>query len=226
MISLFHKNQKIIVIISAVIILLFIFSSIGYMGVSGVTSNNSVAVVGKEKISANMYETLTAGQLRQIRAMGVEDNEQMRAMVQSQVLGALIRESALYQSARAAGFGTSDYQIAFLVHRMFNVGGIFSKNQYVDYLLENYRMKPAAFEKYLKHSLTAAIFERSVIQPFKLTPQEIEYVYQGQHGSMKDFAKNKEQFIPTVSESKNQAAMQMFFDHFSKTTEIRTMLPQ
>lgn len=225
MISVFHKNQKLIVIISAVIIFLFILSSIGYMGFEGVRgafNGAAVAKVGDAEISGRLYNTLLNMQARQMAAAGAEfDDASLAQYLKMAVLSSLVREEAFYQSAKKMGLGVSDYQIGYTVQSMFNIGGIFNKQAYIAFAKENYRMRPQEFEALLEHNLTAEMFTGIINSPFKVTPAEAEYSYKTQNGSMKNYAKDKALFLPTVAETKNETAARLFFDNFASNTEIQ-----
>ncbi len=225
MISVFHKNQKLIVIISGVIILLFIFSSIGYMGassISAVSKSDAVAMVGKEKIKRSLFDSLYNNQSKRLAQMGMDlDDAQVKTFLEGQTVNSMVRETALHQEAMKAGFGVSDYEIGYIVQSMFNVGGIFNKQAYIAYTKENFRMMPDEFEDIMRYSQISGAYSRVVPTPFKLTPDEIAFSYQTQNGNMKDFEKNKTLFTPTLEESKTATAQKMFFDNFNKTTEVK-----
>lgn len=225
MISVFHKNQKLIVAISAVIIMLFILSSVGYMGFSGIksyVSESPAAKVGNTEISQKLYYTLLNSRVKQMANAGIDtDDAQIKNYIQSLVLSSLVREEAFYQSAQKLGLGVSDYEIGYIIHSMFNMGGVFNKAAYVAYTKENYRMMPEDFEALMKHNQVAAMYSSLIATPFKVTPGEALYSYKTQNKNTKNFEKDKALFLPTVVEAKTEAGQRMYFDHFANTTEIK-----
>ncbi|WP_428898205.1 SurA N-terminal domain-containing protein [Parelusimicrobium proximum] len=229
--SIFYKYKKPILVVT----LLFFLGGVFYVGasaVSAVAPGSAVATVGKGKVKFSTYETLVNLQLRQLQQLDIDldniDEEELVNSIRAQVLSSMITEEALYQSADKAGIGISDYEIAYEIKSspMFNYGGIFSKQIYTDALRQTFKMHPSEYEEFMKHSKMAQMFATVSGSVFRMSPEETAFVYQSQHGNMKDYDKNKALFEETTLEGKLEAGQKIFFTYFNdhNVTEIKDFM--
>ena len=85
-------------------------------------------------------------------------------------------------------------------------------------------MSPAEFEKQLRRGKLADRFRGVLYSHYKLTPEEIKYAYKTQHGNLKNFEQNKEDFSAQLMDTKMETAQIGFFDQFNNEVEIKTFL--
>ena len=85
-------------------------------------------------------------------------------------------------------------------------------------------MTPAQFENQLRKGKLADRFRGVLYSYYKLTPEEIKYEYKKQHGNLKNFDENKNEFASQLMDTKMQTAQTGFFDQFNSEVEIRTFL--
>ncbi len=225
MISFLIKHKKIILIIT----LAFFLGSIVYLGADAYRRgnfNNTAAQVGSADISYRDLYRLTEDRARALRNQGVDVDEDMMKFLRQQFLAALISEEVLNQAAQQAGLAVSDYEVAYDIKTspLFSQNGQFSKEAYEYVLKRNIGISPAEFEKQLRRGKLADRFRGVLYSFYKLTPEEIKYAYQTQHGNLKDFEKNKADFAAQLMDTKMETAQTGFFDQFNSEVEIKTFL--
>ena len=120
----------------------------------------------------------------------------------------------------------TDYEVAYDIKTSpwFAPEGKFDKAQYEYVLKASAGVTPAQFEEQLRRDKLANRFRQTLYSFYKLTPEEIKYAYQVQHGNLKDFEANKQDFSSSLMETKMETAQKAFFDDFNNTTEINTFL--
>lgn len=213
--SIWPKIKNVIL----VLIVLALLAPVGYLGAESLYRRSSyslAAKVGREKLQRSAYENKIRTQLIALRSAGLDmEDEQILPFLKQQVLNSMVSESALYQSAVDADIYVSDAQLGYelSMNPEFNYGGIFNKRAYVSALRYNFNMRPAEYEEMLKRQQMGRLYSTLLALSFKLTPDELAFVYGTQHGSMKNFEKNKAEFIPTVIENKIGAAQKLYSDY-------------
>ena len=226
MISFLIKHKKSILIIT----LAFFLGSIVYLGLDAYHRGNFSTVsakVGSQKISYRQLSRLTEDRAKVLRNQGVDVDENTLAFLRQQMLAALISEEVLSQAAAQAGMAVSDYEIAFDIKNMGLGGdpqGAFNHTAYAANVRRATGLTPAEFEAQLRQSKLANRYRTSLYSFYKLTPAEIQYAYQTQHGNLKDFEKNKKEFAAQLMDTKMETAQKAFFDDFNQRVDIKTYL--
>lgn len=227
MISFLIKHKKSILVIT----LLFFVGSIVYLGLDAYSrSNNSLvaAMVGSESISYRDLNRATEKRATMLRNQGIDVDEDMLKFLNQQILAALISEEVLDQAAQKAGLAVADYEIAYEIQTspLFAGEGGFNKTAYEYTLKRSIGMTPAEFENQLRRSKLADRFRGVLYSFYKLTPAEVKYSYQLQHGNLKDFDANKADFTAQLMDSKMGTAQNAFFDKFNADVKIKTFLEE
>ncbi len=227
MISFLIKYKRSILIIT----LAFFIGSIAYIGLDSYrrgTFNENVAVVGSTPITYRTLYKASEAQARLLRNNGVDIDEDLNKYLNQQTLNALISEEVLNQAAREFGMNISDYEIAMDIHSSpaFNQNGQFNKTAYEYAVRHQLGVTPAQFEEQIRRSKLADRFRMGLYSFYKLTPEEIRFAYQTQHGNLKNFDKDKKDFERQLFETKMETAQQAFFDDFNNRVEIKTYLNQ
>lgn len=225
MISFLIKHKKSILLIT----LFFFLGSIAYLGLSAYSRSNyslTAAQVGNKKIPSRTLYRMMDQRANQLRAQGIEVNEELLQLLQQQALSSLISEEILNQAAQQAGLSVSDYEIAYDIKTspLFASEGKFDKSRYEYALQTLMHTKPIEFENQLRHDKLANRFRQVLYSFYKLTPAEMKWAYQTQHGNLDDFEANKNDFAPALMDVKMETAQKAFFDDFNNTTKIQTFL--
>lgn len=225
MISFLIKHKKSILIIT----LAFFLGSIIYIGLDAYSRTNfslTAAQVGSQKISYRDLYRLSDQRAAQLRNQGVDVNEDLLKLIQQQVLSSLVSEEILNQAAQKAGMFVSDYEIAYDIKTSpwFSPEGTFDKATYEYVLKSSAGVTPAKFEEQLRRDKLANRFRQTLYSFYKLTPQEIKYAYQIQHGNLDNFEENKRDFASALMDTKMETAQKAFLDDFNNTVEIKTFL--
>lgn len=225
MISFLVKYKKSILIVT----LTFFLGSIVYIGADSYRRGNfssTAAMVGEEPITYRALNKTAEAQARVLRGNGVDVDEEVMKYLNQQALSALISEAVLTQSAGKYGITVSDYEIALDIASapQFSFNGKFNKAAYEAALKQALAMTPVQFEEQMRRSKQADRFREVLYSHYKLTPEEIKSAYKTQHGSMKNFDKNKSDFERQLMETKMETAQKAFFDQFNNEVEIKTFL--
>lgn len=225
MISFLIKHKKSILIIT----LFFFLGSIAYLGLSAYSRSNyslTAAQVGSQKISSRNLYRLTDQRANQLREQGIEVSEDTLQFLQQQVLASLISEEILNQAAQKAGLSVADYEVAYDIKTSpwFSPDGKFDKAQYEYVLRSALRTTPAEFENQLRRDKLANRFRQVLYSFYKLTPAEMQWAYQTQHGNLDNFEANKGDFAAALMDTKMETAQKAFFDDFNNTVKIETFL--
>ena len=225
MISFLIKYKKVILIVT----LAFFLGSIVYLGAGAYRRgnfSNDAAKVGSQSITYRELYRASEGRASLLRNQGVDVDEDMLKFLNQQVLASLISEEVLNQAAQKAGLAVSDYEVAYDVQTspFFTQNGYFSKAAYEAAVKRSLKMTPAEFEAQLRKDKLANRFRGVLYAFYKLTPEEIKYNYQLQHGNLKDFEKNKADFAAQLLETKMETAQRAFFDRFNDEVDIKTFL--
>ena len=225
MISLLIKYKKSILIVT----LLFFLGSIVYLGLDAYSrSSNSLvaAMVGSEPITYRDLYRISENRATLLRNQGVDVDENMMKFLNQQTLAALISEEVLNQAAADAGMAVADYEIAYDIQSApaFIQEGKFNKKAYEHAVKYTFGLTPAEFENQQRRQKLADRFRVVLYSLYKLTPAEVKYSYQLQHGNLKNFEENKADFKTQLLDSKMATAQQAFFDKFNKDVKIKTFL--
>ena len=141
------------------------------------------------------------------------------------MLHALIGMAILNQSAHKAGMNVSDYEIAYTIRQLFgSAGGNFDKKVYAAQVRSITDMTPAEFEEQLREELLANRFRGTLYSFYKLSPAEVQYAYKTQHGNLKDFDQNKQDFYAQLMDTQMETAQRAFDDAFNQQVEIKSYL--
>lgn len=225
MISLLIKYKKSILITT----LLIFIASIGYFGLTSFNSGafrSTAAKVGGTTITYRDMYRMADTQARILRSNGIDVDENMTKFLHQQALGTLISEEALNQAGKQMGLAVSDYEIASEIQSApgFVQNGKFNQTAYEQAVRRQLGVSPSQFEEQLRRDKMGNRFRMAVFSMFKLTPEEVRFSYQVQHGNMKDFDKNKKDFEEQLFDTKKQTALGAFFDDFNNRVEIKTYL--
>ena len=195
MISSFTKFKNIILIAIIVCFLL----SLGYVGVGAVNElygpNAPVAKVGEENIKYIDYDRELKNAYQ---VMEAQDNEEQDILVREQlkqvVLQDLISKSVFKQAATELGLGVSNMEIAYSIKNspLFNLSGVFNKDNYLWIIRNNFGMNPEEYEREVKNNKLAAEFQKVLYITAKTSPQEEEFI---QNTIFKDKTAEKDQFM-------------------------------
>ena len=79
-------------------------------------------------------------------------------------------------------------------------------------------------EEQLRQEQLANRFRGTLYSFYKLTPAEVQYAYKTQHGNVKDFDKNKQDFFVQLMDTKMETAQRAFTDAFNQQVEIKSYL--
>ena len=227
MISFLIKYKKAILIIT----LAFFIGSIIYIGLDSYQRgafNTNAAMVGNTPISYRTLQKTTEMQARVLRNNGIDVDEDMNKYLTQQALNGLISEELLNQAAQQFGITVADYEIASEIQSapLFNQNGQFNKAAYEQIVKRQLGFTPAQFEEHLRRSKLTDRFRMALFSIYKLTPEEIRYSYQVQHGNMKNFDANKKAFEKQLFETKLETAQRAFFDDLNNQIEVKTFLKE
>ncbi|MCQ2411025.1 MAG: SurA N-terminal domain-containing protein [Elusimicrobiaceae bacterium] len=226
MISFLIKHKKSILIIT----LAFFLGSIVYLGLDAYHRGNLrtvAAKVGSQKIAYRQVYRLAEDRARMLRNQGMDVDEELLAVLRQQMLAALISDEVLNQSAQRAGLAVADYEVAYEIKNSPFFGGAngqFNKTAYETAVRRATGMSAADFEEQLRRGKLADRFRGVLYSLYKLTPAEVRYSYQTQHGNLKDFETNKKSFTAQLMDTKMETAQKAFFDDFNQRVEIKTYL--
>ncbi len=223
--SFFIKYKKSILIIT----LVFFLGSIAYLGLSAYSRSNSslaAAQVGSQTISSRDLYRLADQRANQLRNQGIEVDEDMLKFLQQQVLSSMVSEEILNQAAQKAGLHVADYEVAYDIHSSpwFAPDGKFDKAQYEYALRSSAHTTPAEFENQLRRDKLANRFRQTLYSLYKLTPQEVKWAYQTQHGNLTDYDANRTDFTVALMDTKMETAQKAFLDDFNSNVKIQTFL--
>ena len=223
MISFLIKYKKSILIIT----LIFFLGSIVYLGLDAYHRSNMsrvAAKVGSQEILSRPLYRMTENRAQLLRNQGVDVDDNMVHAIRQQILAAMISEEILNQAARRSQLAVSDYEIALDIKSIpffNNKDGSFNKTAYETGIRRLTGMSAAEYENQLRREKLANRFRSVLYSFYKLTPAEVQYAYQIQHGNLKDFDKNKKDFLPQLMDTKMETAQQAFSDAFNQQVEIK-----
>ena len=223
--SFFIKYKKIILIVT----LSFFLASIAYLGLNAFSRSNyslTAAQVGTQKISSRDLYRLADQRANQLRNQGIEVDEDLLKFLQQQTLSSMVSEEILNQAAQKAGLYVSDYEVAYDIQTSpwFAPDGKFDKTQYEYALRSSAHTTPAEFENQLRRDKLANRFRQTLYSFYKLTPEEMKWAYQTQHGNLTDFEANKVDFATALMDTKMETAQKAFFDDFNNNVKIQSFL--
>ena len=225
MISALRKYKNVIL----VIVILALLSGIGYVGygvvANGAADRGTAAVVGAEKIRAADLNNLVRRQETALRRQGKDLEEADMTYLRQSVLQSLLYESAMVQGARQFGLAISDFELAYLIKTSPVFAGPygFDKKTYVWTVRNQFNMNPADFEEQQRRAMLAQRFATVLASAYRVTPEEIKYNFKTQYGNVKDFDAKKADFIPTVRETKANAAASAWLADFNAHNRIKIL---
>lgn len=224
MISFLIRHKTSILVIT----LVFFLGSIVYLGLDAYHRSGSgqvAARVGSQKILTRRVYRLAEEQATQLRNKGVDVDEDILNILRQQVLAALVSEEVANQAAKQAGLGVSDYEIASDIRRFLGAdNGALDMKAYSAFVHRVAGITPAEFEEQLRRGKLADRFRQTLFSFYKLTPAEIQYAYQTQHGNVKNFDQDKRDFIAQLMDTKMETAQRAFLDEFNQKVDIKTYL--
>ncbi len=225
MISFLIRHKKVILIITLACFL----GSIVYLGADAYRRGSFGAVaatVGSKDITNRQLYRITDDYARNLRNQGTDVDETVLSVLRQEVLAMLISEEILNQSAQNAGLAVADYEVAYDIQSspFFNQNGQFNKAAYEAAIKRAAGMTPAEFEEQFRRGKLSDRFRGVLYSHFKLTPAEIKQAYKVQHGNLKNFEANKQDFAAQLLDTKMETAQKAFFDQFNENVDIKTFL--
>ncbi|ACC97743.1 hypothetical protein Emin_0179 [Elusimicrobium minutum Pei191] len=230
--SFLQKYKNIIIIVIVISFIGGLFYA-GYNSFSvGLSNHETIAKVGNEKIKARQYNRIVEQQERELRRLATEDFDDdggsLLNYLKQRALQTLMFQSAMVQSAEKYGIHTPDFEIAYMIQTApaFTNNGLFSKQAYVWTVRNQLMMTPAEFENQERRNMQMNKMANIIMSSYKSTPEELLFNYKTQYGTIKDYAKKKEDFIPTVAETKSLAAQDAFLIDFNSKNEIKSLIQE
>ncbi|MBR4507889.1 MAG: SurA N-terminal domain-containing protein [Elusimicrobiaceae bacterium] len=195
MISFFTRFKVAILIF----IIVCFLGGLGYVGVGAANElygpNAPVAKVGKDAIKYIDYDRELKNAYQVMEAQETEEQDELvREQLKQVVLQDLISKSVFKQAASELGLGVSDMEIAYSIKNspLFNLSGVFNKDNYLWIIRNRLGMNPEEFEQNIKNDKLAENFQKILILTAKTSPQEEEFI---QNTIFKDKTAEKAQFM-------------------------------
>jgi peptidyl-prolyl cis-trans isomerase D len=173
-----------VLFIFGIIILVFVFWGFNPGGPSA--TNNAVAIVNGNEVSARAYESLYKRELERVRSqVGVALTDEILESLnlRQRTLDMLINDILIIGEAKNRGFEASDkdVQAQILSNPVFQRDGVFNEEHYFQ-LLDQNRLKSGEYEAGLKDGLSAQKMLRSIIDGVAFTDDELWAEYEMANG--------------------------------------------
>jgi peptidyl-prolyl cis-trans isomerase D len=214
MFDLFRSRDKGVKILLGVMLMLVAGSMLLYLipgglGDTGLTGDNVIAQVGKDKVTETDVERqiamLTRGQANLPKGI--------IAMYIPRIVDQLVEQKAMAYKAKEMGLTISDSELGDAIESGFSaqMGGTFDKDRYQQALAQE-GLTPAAFEAQQRDSMLAARLDHLELQSMLVSDQDAKAEYQKKNlrVGLQYVAFDKAAFTSKVSN--DPAAIKTFFE--------------
>jgi peptidyl-prolyl cis-trans isomerase D len=220
MMELLRKNMKKIMWAIAAMFIGGIFFWYG----SGTRAGDTVAQVGKTKISVREYQKRVTRQLRNQRENQEQELTDSQVLeIKRNVLGGLINQELRYMEARRLGISAIDEEVMATIQNLpqFQQDGKFNFRLYYQTLRYSINATPDEFEDMLKKEITIRKLERLVLSSAKATEAELKIHYLDRNGNLKGYDENKEELRNEILQDKRMAVYANWARDLQQSTNIK-----
>ena len=191
-----------------IIFLGFIFATFAYFGAGGYLTSgaDTVAVVNSKKISYMKYldNVTRAINNRKEQEKGADATEEEMKQLKVGVLQNMISEEAFSQAAHRYGLKVTDNEVVTYLQQIpaFKKNGKFDHRTYFQILQYGIKMTPEEFEESRRTAILTDRVKFLISTLAKVTDAEAREEYFRRNGNMKNWDKEKEKFIGTLTNEK------------------------
>ena len=235
MIALLRRHRKALFIAVIAIFLIGIFVGLGGYFFTENDMTSTVASVGKVKIPYARYMARVNQYSDALRSRGTELSDEMMLEIKQGVLRDMIVDELLNLKAEEMGLVVPDGDLARDIQNTpyFMDKGAFSQELYFMRVRSVFRDTPEAYEKERRKQLRTARLKQLVFQTAKLTPAEIDEVYEAAKAANDKAGKAKAKDFPDktkfAAQAQQQRALELinhYLRQLSSQVEIRSYLEQ
>ena len=174
---------------------------------------DTVAVVNNVKIPYKIYYSLYNNRLESLRQAGQEMNEEMKKIVQNDIIRNLIQDEIIWQQTKDYGITVSDKELATDIQSypyFLNENGQFDIRYYYKFL-NNIRLSPKDFENLRRKQIASKKLQMLVASAAKVSDTEL---------------KNPDNYSEQVTalQTKANEILNDWFDTIKKKTKIKITL--
>jgi hypothetical protein len=225
MISFLAKHKR---FIFTVVVVVFIGSIFFVSGQVFTAASDAVAEVGGTKISYRRFLTQANRALESFKASGTEVNDVISKGVKQEVFREMVIEEMLSRQGREIGMRVPDFEVAVEIQNtpQFTEGGVFDPRRYVQTIYTEFQMAPTEYEAWRKQSRLAGKYKQFLLNAVKVTPGELKSSYLAKNKSLKDFDKNKDQYLDELSREKFSQVANYLLRQLTAKIEIKSYLDQ
>lgn len=216
-----RNNMKIIFVVTIVGFIAATFA--GFGGYYLNQKQGMIAKVDATKISKEEYENY----LFQLTMRAQEENQapvtdEQKKELQDQVLQMLIQKALLLKEVKNAGMQISDKEIMSAIQSVpaFQVDGKFSQTQYFNTLKYSIRQTPQDFEKNIGEEMLQTKIKRFIMDGIKISESELRDAYYSAYKDMKDYEKNKQEFMKSYSSQKGFTMLNTWYVNIGNKAKV------
>jgi hypothetical protein len=226
MISFLSKHKRIIFTVVVVVFVGSIFFISGQVFTS--SSLDAVADVGGSKIPYQQFSLQVNRVLANFKGSGAEVSDVISRNVKQDVFREMIVEELLFQQGDKMKMVVPDFEVAVEIQNtpQFTENGAFSPRLYYRTIFNEFRMSPGEYEAWRKKARLAGKFKQFLFTNVKVTPEELRSAYAAKNKGLKDFDKNKDQYLEELTREKFSQIANYLLRQLTVQMEIKSYLEQ
>ncbi|MBN1383697.1 MAG: SurA N-terminal domain-containing protein [Elusimicrobia bacterium] len=208
----------------------FLFATFAYFGAGGslVSGQDTVATVNSKKVSYSEYIKAVSRAIDNAR-QDKKDTELTDAEIQQikrNTLQDMISEEAFYQLALKYGIKVTDGELKAHLQQIpaFQKDGHFDHRKYYQILAYGLKMTPSEFEESRKRAIAVDKVRFLIYLLSKVSEKEAELEYLRRNGNLKNWSKEKNEFIMTLQSEKRVQLFQQWITQLQQKVKIKDYL--
>lgn len=208
----------------------FLFATFAYFGAGGILTKgiDTVATVNNQKVSYSDFSRAVSRAIENQREQkkDAELTETDLQQIKMGVLQDMVSEEAFYQIALKYGITVTDAEVAAHLRQIpaFQKNGHFDHQTYFQTLRYGLKMNYEEFEKSRKRALAVDKVRFLIYLLSKVTDKEAEMEYLRRNGNLKNFVKEKDNFINTLCNEKRILLFNQWIAILQQKTKIQDNL--
>lgn len=208
----------------------FLFATFAYFGAGGslISGQDTVATVNSEKVSYTEYSNAVSRAIDNARKdkKDTELTDGEMQQLKRNVIQDMISEEAFFQLALKYGIRVTDGEIRAHLQQIpaFQKDGHFDHRTYYQVLAYGLKMTPEEFEKSRRRALAVDKVRFLIYLLSKVSEREAEFEYLRRNKNLKNWTKEKNEFIATLQSEKRMHLFQQWVAQLQQKVKIKDYL--
>jgi peptidyl-prolyl cis-trans isomerase D len=227
MMDFLRKHRNTIFLITIVGFLAGAFVGFGGYFFGNKSYGDAVAKVNGEKVPFETYTTLLNRVMENARKQNTEITDAFMKQKKQEVVQDIIQEEVFYQESKKYGITVTDGELAADINSYpaFQRDGKFDQRAYFQVLRQMLHTTPRKFEDSRRRQIAVYKLRYLIASSVGVSEPELRFEYaKTKNGDMKDFEKDRKEFLNTFRQQKVSMVFNEWFRQLNQSTKVEVYL--